>query len=100
MLGSIFGRNQETVGCTVDVSNTFDSLHAHVRFDGGVTVAPGDAVIVHGEPVVLPYGERAEFRRVATIRRAGPIERAWTRMTGDFEFMELCEFSFSERATL
>jgi hypothetical protein len=24
----------------------------------------------------------------------------WTRATGDFEVMELCEFSFSEEATL
>jgi hypothetical protein len=36
----------------------------------------------------------------ATITRATALERLWTRLTGDFEFMELCEFSFSEEATL
>jgi hypothetical protein len=38
--------------------------------------------------------------REATIIRASKLERLWTRLTGDFEFMELCEFSFSEEATL
>ncbi|MEX6504837.1 hypothetical protein [Jiella sp. M17.18] len=100
MIDRLFSGRQEDVSCTVEVSNTFDSLHAHVRFDGGVTVEPGDEVLVHGAPVAVPYGETASFRRTATIRRAGWLERTWTRLTGDLEFMELCEFSFSERAAL
>ncbi len=36
-----------TVDCTVEVQNTFESLHAHVRFDDGVTVNPGDEGTVH-----------------------------------------------------
>ena len=83
------------VDCTLEVENTFESLHAHVRLDGGVVVHPGDEVLVHGEPVQVPYGESRTLHRRATIRRAGPVERLWTRLTGDFEFMELCEFSFS-----
>ena len=39
-------------------------------------------------------------KRMATITRASLIERSWTRLTGDFEFMELCEFSFSEEVKL
>jgi hypothetical protein len=35
-----------------------------------------------------------------TITRATLPERLWTRMTGDFGFMELCEFSFSEEIRL
>ena len=100
ILQAIFGGRRETVPCTLEVSNTFESLHAHVRFDGGVTVEPGDEVLVHGAPVQVPYGEEASIRRTATIRRAGWIEKSWTKLTGDFEFMELCEFSFSERASL
>ncbi|TFF22824.1 hypothetical protein E3C22_10175 [Jiella endophytica] len=100
MIERLLKKRAEDVCCTVEVSNTFDSLHAHVRFDGGVTVQPGDEVLVHGAPVEVPYGETAYLRRHATIRRAGPLERLWTRATGDFEFMELCEFSFSERASL
>ncbi len=96
MIGaSLFGGRREDVTCTVEVENTFESLHAHVRLDDGVVIHPGDEVLVHGEPVAVPYGESLTLRRRATIRRAGPIERLWTRMTGDIEFMELCEFSFS-----
>ncbi|MEM6680657.1 MAG: hypothetical protein AAF607_00290 [Pseudomonadota bacterium] len=84
------------VDCTVEVQNTFESLHAHVRFDGGVTVNPGDEVTVHGKPIEVPYGDKQTFRRKATVKRAGLVERLWTKATGDFEFMELCEFSFSE----
>ena len=42
------------------------------------------------------YGEVVIEDRTATITRATWIERLWTRLTGDFEFMELCEFAFSE----
>jgi hypothetical protein len=34
-------------------------------------------------------------RRKATITRANWLERKWVKMTGDLEFMELLEFSFS-----
>lgn len=94
-LGSLFGARSLEVDCTVEVQNTFEALHAHVRLDGGVVIHPGDEVLVHGDPVSVPYGEAVSLRRRATIRRAGPIERLWTRMTGDLGFMELCEFSFS-----
>lgn len=90
-------RRREIVDCTVEINNTFDQLGAHVRFDNGIVVHPGDEVFVHGAPISIPYGQSESFRREATIRRAGPLERAWTRATGDFEMMELCEFSFTER---
>ncbi|TPW30416.1 hypothetical protein [Pararhizobium mangrovi] len=96
-LGLLKGERIE-VPCTVEVENTFDSLHAHLRLDGGITIHPGDEVTVDGAPIEVPYGECATFRRNASIQRAGAIERLWTRLTGDFEFMELCEFSFSEGA--
>lgn len=97
---NLIPRKKVEVDCTVEIDNTFDQLGAHVRFDGGVTVEPGDEVLVHGAPVTAPYGETLTVRRRATITRATGLERAWTRATGDFEFMELCEFSFSERASL
>ena len=93
-----WGAKTVDVGCTVEIAHTFERLHAHVRFDDGVTVNPGDEVIVHGEPIAVPYGEEQTFRRIATVKRAGWLEQMWTRATGDFEFMELCEFSFSEEA--
>lgn len=97
---SILARRTEDVPCTVEISNTFEQLGAHLRFDGGVVVHPGDEVLVHGAPVQIPYGETASVKRTATITRASALERVWTRATGDFEFMELCEFSFSERPVL
>ncbi len=97
MIATLLGLNRtEDVDCTVEIENTFDSFEAHVRFNNGTSVNPGDEVLVHGKPIEVPYGHRESFERRATIKRAGPIERLWTRMTGDFEFMELCEFSFSE----
>lgn len=97
---SLVGRTREDVPCTVEINNTFEQLGAHVRFDNGVGVGPGDEVLVHGAPISVPYGENATFERTATITRASALERAWTRATGDLEFMELCEFSFSEEAAL
>ena len=48
-----------------------------------------------GKPIIVPFGESAIERRKATITRATWLERKWTKMTGDLEFMELLEFSFS-----
>ncbi len=93
-------REFETAPCTVEVSHKFESLHAHVRFDNGAVVHPGDEVLVKGPPVMAPYGEVVIEKREARITRASTLERWWTRLTGDLEFMELCEFSFSEEATL
>jgi uncharacterized Zn finger protein len=93
-------RREEVHDCTIKVQNTWEALHAHVELDGDVKIQPGDEVIVHGERVVVPYGETCELRRRATVVRAGALERAWTRRTGDLEFMELCEFSFSSGSKL
>lgn len=96
----LFTRSKEEAPCTVEVSHRFESLHAHVRFDNGAIVHPGDEVLVHGAPIMAPYGEVIVENRTATITRASLAERLWTRMTGDLDFMELCEFSFSEEARL
>ncbi|MEM8732523.1 MAG: hypothetical protein AAGF79_21650 [Pseudomonadota bacterium] len=90
----------ERAPCTVEVSHKFESLHAHVRFDNGAVVHPGDEVLVKGPEIMAPFGEVVIEQREATIIRASRLERLWTRLTGDFEVMELCEFSFSEEVTL
>ena len=99
-MSGLFTRSREEAPCTIEVSHRFESLHAHVRFDNGAVVHPGDEVLVHGAPVTAPYGEVVTEARTATITRASKLERLWTRLTGDFEFMELCEFSFSEEVRL
>lgn len=93
-------RDFETAPCVVEVSHTFDSLHAHVKFLNGAVINPGDEVTVKGPPVMAPYGEVVREERVARIARASRLEQLWTRLTGDFEVMELCEFSFSEQVSL
>jgi len=83
------------VPCQIEVENTFDSLHAHVTLPDDVVIEPGDEVIVHGDPIRVPYGERWSEARTATVVHASLARRSWTRLTGDMEFMELFEFSFS-----
>jgi hypothetical protein len=97
---SLFSRARFDVGCTVEVEHSFDSLHAHVELDGNPEIYPGDSVVVHGDSVEVPFGERRVERRLATVIRAHPLERGWTRLTGRFEVMELCEFSFSSGGRL
>ncbi len=92
----IFTRKSEQVPVTVEVSHRFESLHAHVRFNNGAIVHPGDEVLVHGRPIMAAWGEVITEDRTATITRASWLERQWTRLTGDFGFIELCEFSFSD----
>lgn len=95
MMGLIT-RSRETAPCTVTISHRFEELSAHVKFTNGAVINPGDSVQVHGAEIMAPYGEVISEDRTATITRASKIEQLWTRATGDLEFMELCEFSFSE----
>ena len=92
----LFTRTRETAPCTVEISHRFEELSAHVRLNNGAVIHPGDTVQVQGPEIMAPYGEVVREDRIATITRASGLERLWTRWTGDFEFMELCEFSFSE----
>lgn len=93
-------KERETAPCTVEISHKFESLHAHVRFNNGAVIYPGDEVQVEGPEIMAPFGEIVREDRIATIVRASKLERLWTRLTGDLEVMELCEFSFSEEVTL
>jgi uncharacterized Zn finger protein len=90
----------ERAPCTVEISHKFESLHAHVRFNNGAVNYPGDEVQVEGPEIMAPFGEVVSEDREAVIYRASKLERLWTRLTGDFEVMELCEFSFSEQVSL
>jgi uncharacterized Zn finger protein len=92
----LFLREKETAPCTVTVSHRFEELSAHVRLDNGAVIYPGDTVQVQGPEIMAAFGELIEEKRTAVITRASKLEQLWTRATGDFEFMELCEFSFSD----
>ena len=96
----IFTREIEKAPCTVEISHKFESLHAHVRLNNGAIIEPGDTVQVQGPEIKAPFGEIVREDREAVITRASGIERLWTRLTGNLEVMELCEFSFSEEVKL
>jgi hypothetical protein len=90
-----WGRATIEVPCTVDLEQTPDALHAYVDLQG-VNVGPGDEVIVHDAPNGIAFGESAVYRRTASVRRAGPLQRAWAYIEGYLELTELYEVSFSE----
>jgi hypothetical protein len=100
MMGWLTGRRSVEVPCTVEIEQTAESLHAHVVLDAAFEIEPGDAVQVHDAPTSVPYGERLVVQRTATVTRAGPLERLWTKLAGHLELTELYEVSFSERRRL
>lgn len=89
--------NTLRVPCRILAENTNDYLAAHVLLGGGIDPEPGDAVCVDGADVVLAYGDRMIERREATVTRANPIVRAWTKFIAIFEITGLYEVSFSGR---
>ncbi len=88
------------VGCTIEVEQTAESLHAHVSLDNDVEIRAGDEVRIHGAPIKVAFGDRINLRRTATVVRAGALKRLLTYLAGYLELTELYEVSFSHgRAT-
>jgi hypothetical protein len=83
------------VDCTVDVSRTADSLHAHVELDGSPEIGPGDRVIVRGTPLAVGHGESVVARRRAIILRSAWIGRLAVRAGAYFGLTGLLEIGFS-----
>lgn len=83
--------------CRIEVEHSDVQLCAHVELAGGIEVGPGDTVRVHGDPIVLAFGERRVIERTATVERASVVGRWWTRFTAYFELTELYEVTFSDR---
>ncbi|WP_379551878.1 hypothetical protein ACRAQ7_08390 [Erythrobacter sp. W53] len=94
MMGFLTSESFET-RCRIEIEQSPDHFHAHVKLDGNVPIFPGDSVQVHGEPVMVSFGEKVSFDRSATVHRAGPLRRAWTKLAGHFEMAELYEVSFN-----
>ena len=96
---ALFGRSY-TTQCTIDIENKFESLRADVELDDDPDLRPGDRVRVHGDPIVVPYGETLKIRRDATVYLANPIVRVWARFRSEFECFELFEVSFTNGSKL
>ena len=90
-----FGGREEIL-CSVDIEQSFDSLHAHA-IPEDVELRPGDRVIVHGAPTTLRYGECRSMTCRATVIRAGAVARAWTEFSALFELAELYHCGFEPR---
>lgn len=93
----LFFRRAHDTPCTIEIEHSETSLHAHVALDDETELQPGDRVRVHGAPIRLRFGEKMTLHRVATVERAGWLERQWTRLTARFELTELYEVSFTPR---
>jgi hypothetical protein len=95
---SLLRRTRFDTPCTIELEHSDAQLCAHVELAGGVAVGPGDRVRVHGAPLSVGFGERRVVERMATVERAGTLERLWTKFAGHFELSELYEVSFSHGA--
>ena len=85
-----------TVPCTVEIEQSFDSLHAHA-IPEGIDLRPGDRVIVHGAPTEVGFGETRHLTCRATVIRANGIERLWTEVQALFELTELYHCGFEPK---
>jgi hypothetical protein len=85
-----------TVPCVLEIERTADSFHAHAVPEG-ITLRPGDRVVVHGAPERVEFGQRGVMRSYATVTRAGPLERLRTRLAAVFELTELYHVGFEPK---
>jgi hypothetical protein len=92
---ALFSSQAFDTPCRVEIEQSAEHFHAHVELEGNVPIYPGDQVRVHGAPIMVAFGEKVVFNRMATVQRAGLLRRAWTKFTGYFELAELYEVSFT-----
>jgi hypothetical protein len=87
-------RKTLTVPCLLDIEVTPESVHAHAVPEG-VTLYPGDQVLVHGAPSRIEFGDCYTRQCTATITRAGLLTRLLTRAAAWAQITELYEVSFA-----
>ncbi len=85
--------------CRIEIEQTPEHFHAHVRLAGDIELQPGDRVKVHGAPIRVDFGQSMAIERMATVTRAGPLVRLWIRMAAYFDLTELYEVSFTPGRT-
>ena len=97
---TLLSRTSFDTPCRVEVELSDEFCRANVVLANDYEIGPGDRVHVHGEPIVVGFGERRVEDRIATVERASAVERLWTKFAGHFEMAELYEVSFSDRTTV
>jgi hypothetical protein len=90
------GARTITVPCTVEIEQSFDSLHAHAVPEG-ITLRPGDRVVVHSAPTGIGFGESMTYETTATVYRAGPLTRLWTEISAFAELTDLYHCGFEPK---
>lgn len=85
-----------TVPCTVEIEQSFDSLHAHAVPEG-ITLRPGDRVVVNNPPAVPEFGGSAVHVTTATVYRAGPFTQLWMELRAFAELGELYHCGFEPK---
>lgn len=83
-----------TVPCTLDVEVTPESVHAHAVPEG-ITLYPGDTVLIQGAPARIDFGDRFTMNCTAVVTRADLLTRLWTRAKSIAGLTELYEVSFA-----
>jgi hypothetical protein len=86
-------RRSERVPCTLDLEATHDQFHAHADL-GPVEVNEGDAVLVHGAPSRVAFGEKRTVTTTATVSRASWPRRLLVRVLGASHVTDLYEVGF------
>tara|TARA_B100000678_G_scaffold289276_1_gene299460 strand:- start:1359 stop:1661 length:303 start_codon:yes stop_codon:yes gene_type:complete len=89
------GQRRFDIACRISVEQSEHHFHAHVELAEEVGIRPGDKVRVHGAPIRIAFGQTAQYERMATVTRAGPLSRALTRLAAYFDLRELYEVSFN-----
>jgi hypothetical protein len=79
--------------CLLDMEQTPYSFHAYaIPLD--IEIQPGDEVLLHDAPSGIAFNEQLVRECRITVRRAGPLRRAWTRATELFALTDLYEVGF------
>lgn len=82
------------VAWTLELASSGDALHAHVSLDS-IEPEAGDLVLLHHAPI--SFSENAVLQGRATVVRAGPLARAWARLSSFTQLSALYEVSFTPR---
>jgi hypothetical protein len=79
--------------CLLDLEQTPSSFHAYaIPLD--IDIQPGDEVLLHDAPSGIGFNMQLTRECRMTVRRAGPLRRAWTRVSEIFSLTELYEVGF------
>ena len=59
----LFSSEQFDTPCRIEIEQSSEHFHAHVELDGNIEIQPGDRVRVHGDPVMVAFGESVVFHQ-------------------------------------